>query len=112
MYPQILPEVFLFRYKLVVNRYIFHDENLLNSQMSVDLHQHLVWHIVHLGGGDILLDSVDQVIDTELFCQGEKMGEILLGVDTFQAEVVIIDEVDEEAGGADSDTRKIDDDIV
>ena len=49
--------------------------------------------------------------DTKLFCQGEKVGEILLSVDTIQAEVVIVNEVDEEAGSADCDTRKIDDDI-
>ena len=80
--------------------------------MSVDLHQDLVWHIVHLGGGDVLLDSMDQVLDTELFCQGEKVGEILLFIDTLQAEVVIVNEVGEKDGGADSDTGKIDDDIV
>ena len=79
--------------------------------MSVDLHQDLVWHVVHLGGSDVLLHSVDQVVDTELLCQGEKVGEILLSVDTIQAEVVIVNEVDEEAGSADCDTRKIDDDI-
>ena len=79
--------------------------------MSVDLHQDLVGHVFHLGWSDVLLDSVDQVLDTELFCQGEKMGEILLGVDTIQAEVVIVDEVDEEVSCTNSDTGKIDDDI-
>ena len=54
---------------------------------------------------------MDQVFDTEPFCQGEKVGEILLCIDTIQAEVVIVNEVDEKAGGADSDTRKIYDDI-
>ena len=54
---------------------------------------------------------MDQVFDTELFCQGEKVGEILLCVDTVQTEVVVVNEVNEQAGGADSDTRKIDDDI-
>ena len=39
------------------------------------------------------------------------MGEILLCIDTFQAEVVIVDEVDEKASCRDSDTGKIDDDI-
>ena len=79
--------------------------------MSVYLHQDLVWHVVHLGGGDVLLDSVDQVIDTELFCQGEKVGEILLCIDTIQAEAVIVNKVDEKASCADSDTGKIDDDV-
>ena len=101
----------MFRHKLVMSRDVTHGENLINCQMSVDLHQDLVWHVIHLGGSNVLFDSVDQVLDTELFCQREKMREILLGVDTFQAEVVIVDEVDEEAGGADSDTRKIDDNI-
>ena len=54
---------------------------------------------------------MDQVIDTKLLCQGEKVGEILLCVDTVQTEVVVVNEVNEQAGGADSDTRKIDDDI-
>ena len=81
-YRHILPETLLFGHKLVVNRDVFHGENLLDSEMSEDLHQDLVWHVVHLGGGDVLLDSMNQVLDTELFCQGEKVGEILLGVDT------------------------------
>ena len=80
--------------------------------MSVYLHQDLVWHVVHLGGGGVLFDSVDQIIDTKLFGQGEKVREILLGVDTLQAKVVVVDKVYKETGGADSDTGKIDDDIV
>ena len=72
--------------------------------MSVDLHQDLVWHVVHLGGGDVLLDSMNQVLDTELFCQGEKVREILLCIDTIQAEVIIVNKVDEEASCTDSDT--------
>ena len=110
-YRHILPETLLFGHKLVMNGDVFHGENLPDSEMSVDLHKDLVWHVVHLGGGDVLLHSMNQVLDTELFCQGEKVGEILLCIDTVQAEVVIVDEVDEEAGGADSDTRKIDDNI-
>ena len=39
------------------------------------------------------------------------MGEILLCVDTIQAELVIVDEVDEEASCTNSGTGKIDDDI-
>ena len=107
----MLPETLLFGHKLVVNGDVFHGENLLDSEMSVDLHQDLVWHVVHLGGGDVLFDDVDQIVDTKLFCQGEKVGKIFLGIDTLQAEVVIVNEVDEKAGGADSDTGKIDDDI-
>ena len=54
---------------------------------------------------------MDQVIDTKLLCQRKKVGEILLRVDIVQTEVVVVNEVNEQAGGADSDTRKIDDDI-
>ena len=94
-----------------MTRDVFHGENLPDRKTFVDLHQDLVWHVVHLGGGDVLLDSVNQVLDTELLRQGEKVGEILLCVDTLQAEVVVVNEVNKEAGGADSDSRKIDNDI-
>ena len=112
LYLHILPETFLFGHKLVVNRDVFHGENLPDSEMSVDLHQDLVGHVFHFGGGDVLLDSMDQVLDTELFCQGEKVGEILLSVDTIQAKVVIIYEVDEQTCGTDSDAGKINNDIL
>ena len=79
--------------------------------MSVDLHQDLVGHVFHFGGGDVLLDSMDQVLDTELFCQGEKVGEILLSVDTVQTEVIIVNKVNKKTSCADSDTGEIDDDI-
>ena len=93
-----------------MDRDVFYGENLLDREMSVDLYQDLVWHVIHLGGGDVLLHSMDQVLDTKLFCQGEKVGEILICI-AVQAEVIIVNKLDEEASCTDSDTGKIDDDI-
>ena len=61
---------------------------------------HLVRQLVHLGRRDELTNSMDQVEDTKLGGQGEKVVTIF-GVDKEVTEVVgAVDEVDEEAGSS------------